>query len=420
MDPLIANMPKLIADLLDDMHSAGLVSELVAVVLSAAVAWLLSRQLRRRFPESFASTALVLPLVALVCVAIAHVTLARREPVPLLHLLQALLATWLIVRASAGLLLHVFPKSAPLRVVANFGKWVIWIIAALYVLGWLDPMTDYLDTVMLPFGKPPVSLLSVLQAALAVGVTLLGALWLSAWLEARVLKTDAIDHNLRLVLTKLVRAAMLVAAVLVALSYAGIPLTALSVFGGALGVGLGLGLQRLAANYVSGFVILLDGSIKVGDNVRVDTFEGQVTGINTRYTTVRSPNGRESIVPNELLVSSRVENLSLADPNVLCTMVVGVAYDDKVDAALRILENAALTQPRVLRAPGPLACITSFAPDGFELTLMFWIDDPQNGQVSLKGAIYREVWARFQEAGIEVPYPQRMLRGLPLAAEGQA
>ncbi|MDE2048922.1 MAG: mechanosensitive ion channel [Betaproteobacteria bacterium] len=420
MDLLIANMPKLIADLLDDMHSAGLVSELVAVVLSAAVAWLLSRQLRRRFPESFASTALVLPLVALVCVAIAHVTLARREPVPLLHLLQALLATWLIVRASAGLLLHVFPNSAPLRVVANFGKWVIWIIAALYVLGWLDPMTDYLDTVMLPFGKPPVSLLSVLQAALAVGVTLLGALWLSAWLEARVLKTDAIDHNLRLVLTKLVRAAMLVAAVLVALSYAGIPLTALSVFGGALGVGLGLGLQRLAANYVSGFVILLDGSIKVGDNVRVDTFEGQVTGINTRYTTVRSPNGRESIVPNELLVSSRVENLSLADPNVLCTMVVGVAYDDKVDAALRILENAALTQPRVLRAPGPLACITSFAPDGFELTLMFWINDPQNGQVSLKGAIYREVWSRFQEAGIEVPYPQRVLRGLPLAAEGQA
>jgi small-conductance mechanosensitive channel len=250
----------------------------------------------------------------------------------------------------------------------------------------------------------------VIEALFAASITMISALWLSTWLEARLMKAGGIDMNLRLVLSKVMRAVMLLVAVLIAMSVAGIPIAALSVFGGALGVGLGLGLQRLAANYVSGFVILLDGSIKVNDNIRVEGFDGQVTAIRSRYTLVRAPNGRESIVPNETLVNNRVENLSLANPNVLVTMLMSCSYESDVDRAMAIANAAALKQPRVLRDPAPHTCISAFAADGLELTLSYWIADPENGQLSLKGDIFREVWAQFQSAGIEVPYPQRVVR----------
>jgi small-conductance mechanosensitive channel len=403
--------PKLLAELAENFDIGNLAWEVAATLLCLLLGWAVARVLKRRYPESFMSVSLVLPLVALIGVSLAGWALGKREPVPLLHIMQVLLATWLIVRATAGLVLHVFPQSAPLRLAANIGKWIIWIAAALYVMGLLGPLTEYLDSIHLPFGKPPVSLQSVIEAGIGVVITLIVALWFSAWLEGRLLRAEGIEFSLRLVLTKLLRALMLAAAVLVAMGYAGIPLTALSVFGGALGVGLGLGLQRLAANYVSGFVILLERSIKVGDNIRLDGFEGQVSAIRTRYTLVKAPNGREAIVPNETLVSSRVENLSLANPNVLCSLTASCAYESDVDAALRILVESALAQPRVLQDPAPGACISAFAPDGFELTLMFWINDPENGQLSLKGAIFREVWSRFCQAGIEVPYPQRVVRG---------
>ncbi len=403
-------MPPLIQTLLDDLQPFGLSWEIVALLASLALAWGVARSFKRAFPGSFLSTAIVSPAVASLAVWGATLWLSQREPVPLLHLMQILLLTWLAVRASAGLLLHAFPNSVALSAVASVGKWVIWIVGVMALMGLLTPALKALDEVLLPFGKPPISLRDVGEALLTAVVTLIVALWFSTWLEARLMTTHGIEMNHRLVLSKLLRAAMLVVAVIVALSFAGIPLTALGVFGGALGVGLGLGLQRLAANYLSGFVILLDGSIKVNDNIRLDGFEGKVTAIRTRYTLVRALNGRESIVPNETLVSTRVENLSLADPNILLTMTLSCAYESDVDKALAIASAAALKQLRVLREPGPHACISAFGADGLEITLMFWIADPENGQLSLKGDIFREVWAQYKTSGIEVPYPQRVVR----------
>ena len=193
----------------------------------------------------------------------------------------------------------------------------------------------------------------------------------------------------------------------------------LAVPGGAVGVGIGLGLQKLAANYVSGFVILAERSVRIGDNVRVDGFEGRITDITGRYTVIRSPGGRESIVPNEMLISQRVENLSLADPRVWQSTVVSVGYDSDVDLVMRLLCEAAYASPRVLKEPGPSAALSAFGADGLEFTLGFWIVDPENGTLSLRPDITPATLRALRAHGIDIPFPQRMvqIQGLGPAAQ---
>ena len=196
---------------------------------------------------------------------------------------------------------------------------------------------------------------------------------------------------------------------MVALSVVGIDLSALSVLGGAVGVGIGFGLQKLAANYVSGFVILAEQSMRIGDSVRVDNFEGVITQINARYTVVRSLAGRESIVPNEMLITNRVENLSLVDSKVNLSTVVSVAYDSDTEQVTALLVHAASVQPRVLAEPSPAAYLSAFGADGLEFTLTYWVTDPENGALSLRSAINKAILASLREHGIEIPYPQRVV-----------
>ena len=198
-----------------------------------------------------------------------------------------------------------------------------------------------------------------------------------------------------------------------ALSAVGIDLTALSVLGGAVGVGIGLGLQKLAANYVSGFVILAERSMRIGDNVKVDNFEGRISDIKARYTVIRSATGRESIVPNEILITNRVENLSLADARVWQSTVVSVAYDSDVELVRRLLANAALAQERVIKDPAPNAALSAFGADGLEFTLGYWIADPENGQLNLRSDINMAILRSLREHGIEIPYPQRVVHMKP-------
>ena len=204
--------------------------------------------------------------------------------------------------------------------------------------------------------------------------------------------------------------ALVFVGLLVALSAAGIPLGALSVLGGAVGVGIGFGLQKLASNYVSGFVILAERSLRIGDVVRVDGFEGRVTDIHTRYTVIRALNGRESIVPNELLITQRVENASLADPRILLTTSVQVAYGTDVPALSPRIVEALLAVPRVLGDPGPAVQLAAFASDGLQLNVVFWIADPQNGQGNVLSDVNLAVLRTLQASGVEIPFPQRVVR----------
>jgi small-conductance mechanosensitive channel len=233
-------------------------------------------------------------------------------------------------------------------------------------------------------------------------------LWISATIERRVLREAVGDLSMRKVAANVIRAGLLLVGLLFVLSAVGVDLTALSVLGGALGVGLGFGLQKLAANYVSGFVILIERSLRIGDLVRVDNFEGVVTDIKTRYTLIRALNGRESVVPNELFITQRVENLTAADPKVSLALNVSVAYDSDVDEVRRIL-LAAAEHPRVLREPGPSAHLVNFGADGLEFILSVWISDPENGQQGLRSEINLAILQGLRTAGIEIPYPQRVV-----------
>jgi small-conductance mechanosensitive channel len=297
-------------------------------------------------------------------------------------------------------------------------SWFIWIVLVLWATGLLPSLLAEMEALTWTLGGAPVSLRALIEGALSAGVVLLVALWLSAAIEARLLAPGAGNLSLRKIAANAVRALLLLVGLLLAMSAAGIPLGALSVFGGALGVGIGFGLQKLAANYVSGFVILAERSLRIGDMVRVDNFDGRITDINTRYTVVRSLGGRESIVPNEMLITQRVENLSLADPKVLLTAVVQVAYGSDVDALIPDLTALVGRVPRVLDEPGPNVQLSAFAADGLELTVNFWVGDPENGQGNVRSDVHLALLRRLNELGVEIPYPQRVLRRAPRVPTG--
>ena len=202
---------------------------------------------------------------------------------------------------------------------------------------------------------------------------------------------------------------MLFLGLIFAMSAVGIDLTALSVLGGAVGVGLGFGLQKIAANYVSGFVILAERSLRIGDMVRIDNFDGRVTDIRTRYTVIRALSGREAIVPNEMLITQRVENLSLADMKVSLNTAVQVAYGTDIRALQARVVEAVSRVPRVLTEPSPACQLAEFAADGINLNISFWIADPENGQGNVRSDVNLAVLDLFDSLGIEIPYPQRVM-----------
>jgi small-conductance mechanosensitive channel len=259
-------------------------------------------------------------------------------------------------------------------------------------------------------GDSTLTLRHLVEGALTAGAVLIATLWISAAIESWLLKsTTGGQLSVRKALSNATRALLMTVGVIMALSAVGIDLTALSVLGGAIGVGIGLGLQKLAANYVSGFVILAERSMRIGDMVRVDNFEGRITDINARYTVIRSLQGRESIVPNELIITSRVENLSLADPKVWQFTVVTVGYDSHVEQVQALLLAAALSQERVLREPAPTVSLSNFGTDGLEFTVGYWIADPENGQLNVKSAVNMAILASLREQRIEIPFPQRVV-----------
>ena len=274
-------------------------------------------------------------------------------------------------------------------------------------------LVSELDALRWKTGGAEISVWSVIEGGFTAAAVLLVVLWLSSVLEGRLLPGSELaggSLSLRKMAANATRALLVFVGLLMALSVAGIPLGALSVLGGAVGVGIGFGLQKLASNYVSGFVILAERSLRIGDVVRVDGFEGRVTDIHTRYTVIRALNGRESIVPNELLITQRVENASLADPRILMTTTVQVAYGtDLATLSPRIVE-AVRAVSRVVPDPGPAVQLAAFASDGLQLNIVFWIADPQNGQGNVLSDVNLAVLRTLQASGVEIPFPQRVVR----------
>jgi small-conductance mechanosensitive channel len=361
------------------------------------------------------------PLAALLVGVVLRWALKDLLPVGLLRLAVPILASLLLIRVSVQVLRTAFPHSPIVRGLERTVSWLVWGGLVLWLTGLLPLLLEEMEALQWRVGGASLSLLMIVQGALSAGAVLLLVLWLSATIESRLLK-GAVGPNIsaRKMAANATRAMLLVIGILVALTAVGIPISALSVLGGAIGVGIGLGLQKLAANYVSGFVILAEQSLRIGDLVRVDNFEGHITDIKTRYTVIRALSGRESIVPNEMLITQRVENLSLADPNVLVSTVVQVAYGTDLNALMPKLVAAAAAVPRVLAAPAPGMLLSAFGADGLELTLNFWIADPENGQGNVRSAVNLALLATLDAEGVEIPFPQRVLHALPVPAPAAA
>jgi small-conductance mechanosensitive channel len=240
-------------------------------------------------------------------------------------------------------------------------------------------------------------------------------LWVSGLIEQWVLRMPNLDRNVRVVMAKFFRAVLLIVGVLISLPLLGIDLTVLSVFGGALGVGIGLGLQKLASNYIAGFTILLDRSIRLGDMITVDNRFGVVTKVTSRYVVVRSLDGIEAIVPNETLVTTTVLNHSYTSRDARLGLPIQISYDSDLDVAMRLIEEIALADPRVLRGQTPPAVVVlRFADSGIDLELGVWISDPENGQNNLRSKLYVAIWKAFGANGIKIPYPRRDINVLDL------
>ncbi len=393
--------------------------ELLALGLCVALAWGLVSVLRRSVALKDDRSiwlgkrnvdGVLFPLLLLCLGYVARSVLEDRMHVAVFQVAIPVLVSLVVIRVGVKVLQVAFAEAPWVRLMETTISWVAWLSVVLWVSGLLPVILNELDQITWKVGGTTLSVRNLIEGLLTAGAVLIVTLWISAAIESRLLRSaTGGELSLRKAVSNATRALLMFVGLMLALSAVGIDLTALSVLGGAVGVGIGFGLQKLAANYVSGFVILAERSMRIGDNVRVDNFEGVITQINARYTVVRSQTGRESIVPNEMLITQRVENLSLTDTKVYQTTVVTVGYDSDVDMVRQLLLQAALDQPRTLREPGPSVTLSAFGADGLEFTVGYWINDPENGQGNLRSDVNLSILAALRQHQIDIPYPQRVV-----------
>lgn len=325
--------------------------------------------------------------------------------------LLAMAARWMILIRFALAVVHAsLPSSRITDWLERFLSAALWLAFVLWVTGIESVIINAMKAVELPIGSAKLNLYTMLTGLLWVAVIMVFSLWLARFINNKLMESRHLDLNLRIVLTKIISTSMIMLSVLIALPLVGIDLTVLSVFGGALGVGIGFGLQKVASNYISGFIILGDRSIRPGDRLTVNGFTGYVTKITSRFVVLKSATGSEALIPNETFVTSTVINESYTSKALWQSLNIQVAYHTDLTKALGILEEAAAAQERVDTSPAPKAVILGFGENGIDLRIGFWVKDPENGFSVLFSSILLDIWQRFSEQGIEFPYPQREVR----------
>jgi small-conductance mechanosensitive channel len=421
----------------EEMATARGWLQLAIIVAALGLAWAIDRQAwivhakrksagRELSPASAhlrgSVVRLVLPLTAWIIVSLARLLMRRHGTTLFLDIALPLLLALVVIRTIVYGLRRLFPDASWLTASERTMAFGVWALVVLHFSGLLPELVDALDGVTLPLGKEGVSLLSFLEGALVVVVTLIVTLWVSGFAEQRLMKAH-FDINLRVVLSKFTRALLLAVGTLLALQWVGFDLTVLSVFGGALGVGIGLGLQRLAANYVSGFAILFDRSVRMGDRITVGDRTGIVTALTARYVVVRDLDASEAIVPNEMLVTTTVVRFPPYG-EARANIPLPVAPGTDIDKALAIIDKTARDDPRVgSRTNKPRAFVRNISASGINLELAVWLQNADVMRVDgdfIVGDIARAAVAALRAAGIQQVQPMIALQGGgPTASAGQ-
>ena len=406
-------------ELLQDFAAPVILWQVAVVALGLLLAWSLNGLLRtyvmRQAPERWkvgidAFNRILFPLSSLLLIFVGQFILGHWQTVNVLKLAAVMLWAMAIIRLVVYALRFIFAPSAWVRTMENAIASTVWLVLVLHLSGLLPEILLMLQGVSFKIGQHPVTLLLILQALLTILLALFFALWVSRLIENRLMRTEQLNMNMRVVMSKLVRILFSFVAILLALSAVGLDITLLSVFGGALGVGIGFGLQKIASNYVSGFIILTDNSMQMGDVITVDNHYGVISDLRSRYMVLRKLDGTQVVIPNETFITNAVINHSFTDRKARVQMPMQVSYDSPLELAMQIMREAAHAQTRVLNDPAPEVQIKGFGENGIDLSLSIWIPDPEEGSSSLQSAIYLNIWRAFQQHAISIPFPQREIR----------
>lgn len=411
--------------LLEKFATLELFYQLAVLALSAGGAWTIHRLMSgflRSSVEAAASSGLrhltlrtaqriLLPATMLLGVLIGRGALRSMDlPVTLLNIAVPLLLSLVAIRLLVYILRKGFPVTPALKTWENLISGSIWVMVALHLVGWLPAVEATLDELAFNIGSSRISLLATIKLIALVALLLTLAFWVSGVIERRIRASAHMTPSLQVAFGKFSKVFLIALAFLLAIDAVGIDLTTLTVFGGALGVGIGFGLQRITSNFISGFILVLDRSIKPGDVISVggnDAKFGWVQELRARYVVVRDRDGVERLIPNENLITSEVVNWSYSDTNTRVRLPVQISYDDDPERAMALLIEAAKASSRVLANPEPAARMLDFADSGIQLELRVWISDPENGIGNVRTDINLAIWKLFKAEGISIPFPQR-------------
>ena len=398
------------------LFSQDTLVELGIIAVAAMLAWPLSRKLKTTFEDYskrdshfallrrlwHAGGELCFPFVWLVIQWLAIVITDNLEiRNSALTITTSLLTAWVIVGIAAVFVANAF-WSRSIAISA-------WILAALNILGLLDQTLDILDQASVTLGQVRVSALMIVQGVVTLGVLLWVTTIVGQIVEGKLKDTAQLSPSMQVLWSKLIWILLGTAAFLAALAIVGVDLTALAVLGGAVGVGLGFGLQKIFANLVSGFILLLDKSIKPGDTIVVADYFGRVDSLGARYVSVTTRDGIEYLIPNEELITTRVENWSHSNNLLRLRQSVGVHYKSDIHQVIQLCLQAAAETPRILAEPKSSCLLRGFGDNSVDFEMRFWINDPMNGRANVASELLINIWDKFKQHGIEIPYPQRDL-----------
>ncbi|MDR3641637.1 MAG: mechanosensitive ion channel [Humidesulfovibrio sp.] len=323
-------------------------------------------------------------------------------PHQVLSIFTAAALAWVVAHVAGALI-----KS---RFLGQLAAWAVWILAVLHALGLFDTTLEFLDDLGMSVGRTRISLLLVLKGLTLFVALVQAARMLAGILDDRLRRAEGLSPSAQVLFAKGARFGLYALAVTITLSTVGVDLTSLTIFSGAVGVGIGFGLQKIFSNLVSGIILLVDKSLKPGDVIEVGGVQGRIAQINARYAAVETLDGKAFLIPNENLIGNEVINLSYNNSRLLIRAEIGVAYSAEPRTAMRLMVEAALTVPRVLKDPTPRAMITGFGDSSINLSVGFWIEDPEKGIANVRGEVLLALWDAFKQGGVEIPFPQREVR----------
>lgn len=327
----------------------------------------------------------------------------------LLHYFILAAGAFTLVRMGVFVMRHSFSPGSRLKAWEGALTFTIWSLLALHIFGWLPLVSAVLDDYAMDVGAMRVSLLTATSFLLTIALLLIVYLWVVKALAIRIKRTQSLDASMKAALIKLIKFVLLAAVIVAALVTSGIDLTTLTVLGGALAVGVGLGLQKTVSNYVSGFVLIFEESMRPGDVITVGETFGVVQELNSRHVVVRTGDGMDVLIPNEELVTNRITSWSYGDRDVRVRIPVHISHDNNPEQALALLEEIGKSETRALKSPAPQALVTGLMDNGVALELGVWINDPEKGIAELRSRLNRKIWREFKIAGITFPSPQHVV-----------